>query len=804
MFVFETDDDLFITELINDSRILHVEKDAITSHISNVLPISVINQSPSPPQKFTRTITHKGSTVDDTLITGYGNQHYWPLNHLMKKDFTLASNATYNSYSYSKTGSNVDAYIIDTGVSSKHPFLFDSAGNTRVHGLPGFGFQEVTGVTLTEPGSGYYDPPLVFFIGGGGTGAVATTTISPYAYDNNYAPIPRYVTSITLISGGSGYTSTPTVEIFGGGMDIPSGAWPAEASCGINGEDDDGHGTNCAQCIGGDGHNGLYSSGNGGGGPGVAKECKFYAVKVFDNSGQGASSVTLAGINAVIAHNDSTDVNYKGNTRPSLINYSINNVYPVYNVGPDAYNFQNQLEYDLFFDDETGSWTSTLTADALKTATTPSSVTVQPIHVIHSTGNGYVVKEGSGYSWQWYGRMGPMQARTNMGMIARTQVESGNTDPGQGNTICVGATEQFNRGNDNLMKPANFSNYGSSSLSIWAPGKDVIVANWEWTLNNTVGDVVAISGTSFSTPYVAGLVALRLEDKPTELPADTKEWLLNTSTGGSTLDSISTLLDPVSLSTNPISASGHRIHVNWPGHNLVEGDILQVSNSTGLNLSAVWQQQIPADKINGWHYIFRTDDNNIRWIQSIPVSSCPAGGGSSVQVAKVTDTFEETDGMYQSEVYKGQNPYSATLTRFHAGGSDVWNYFPVDYSDNKFFYSPYQEYTVVWAVAAGSLGTFSLGDSINVVLSAQMISDTTETPMAVTYSIDSLPIGTNYDIITSTLTGILGFNGIFNFTITADNGYFEETRSYNYSIVEPVYSSMSDGITLSDGIWQVN
>ncbi|KMQ58577.1 hypothetical protein ACM46_21255 [Chryseobacterium angstadtii] len=68
----------------------------------------------------------------------------------------------------------------------------------------------VTGVTLTNGGSGYTSPPTVnFYAGGsivnGGTKARATATVSG-----------GVVTGITINNGGTGYTSAPTVTVSGG------------------------------------------------------------------------------------------------------------------------------------------------------------------------------------------------------------------------------------------------------------------------------------------------------------------------------------------------------------------------------------------------------------------------------------------------------------------------------------------------------------------------------------------------------------------------------------------------------------
>jgi hypothetical protein len=62
----------------------------------------------------------------------------------------------------------------------------------------------VTGITLTDPGSGYAAAPAVV-LSGLGSGATATSVMS------------FQVTTVVVLSGGTGYTSAPTVRIAGGG-----------------------------------------------------------------------------------------------------------------------------------------------------------------------------------------------------------------------------------------------------------------------------------------------------------------------------------------------------------------------------------------------------------------------------------------------------------------------------------------------------------------------------------------------------------------------------------------------------------
>lgn len=71
-------------------------------------------------------------------------------------------------------------------------------------------------LTVTDPGSGYTAVPSVSFTGGGGTGAAATATVTNGT-----------VTSITVTNAGTGYTTAPTVVI------APPGATATAAANGV-------------------------------------------------------------------------------------------------------------------------------------------------------------------------------------------------------------------------------------------------------------------------------------------------------------------------------------------------------------------------------------------------------------------------------------------------------------------------------------------------------------------------------------------------------------------------------------------
>ena len=74
------------------------------------------------------------------------------------------------------------------------------------------------GCIVTNGGSGYTTPPQVQFIGGGGSGASGTATVSD-----------GQVTAITMTNAGAGYTSPPTIQI-----DPPNGLLIGQTNATLN------------------------------------------------------------------------------------------------------------------------------------------------------------------------------------------------------------------------------------------------------------------------------------------------------------------------------------------------------------------------------------------------------------------------------------------------------------------------------------------------------------------------------------------------------------------------------------------
>jgi len=93
------------------------------------------------------------------------------------------------------------------------------------------------------------------------------------------------------------------------------------------------------------------------------------------------------------------------------------------------------------------------------------------------------------------------------------------------NVVSVGAFT-------NKGSKASFSNYGSHSVHVFAPGQDIYS-----TVNK--GGYASMSGTSMATPHVSGVVGLLLSKEPNLSPFEIRERLIKTSTDNSKLSGLS-------------------------------------------------------------------------------------------------------------------------------------------------------------------------------------------------------------------------------------------------------------------------
>ncbi len=145
-----------------------------------------------------------GTGMED-LVTGIGSPTTISLDLAARKMYWTDSDWSGQTNRIQRAnldGSNVEVVVTDYfawGIAvAPSPVVAPHQATATAQVVNGF----VVGATITDPGYGYTNAPLVEIVGGGGTGATAIASISNGA-----------VTAITVTGAGKGYTSTPIVRI---------------------------------------------------------------------------------------------------------------------------------------------------------------------------------------------------------------------------------------------------------------------------------------------------------------------------------------------------------------------------------------------------------------------------------------------------------------------------------------------------------------------------------------------------------------------------------------------------------------
>ena len=384
-------------------------------------------------------------------------------------------------------------------------------------------------------------------------------------------------------------------------------------------EDDNGHGTYCAVLTGG-----IKC--------GVANQTKFYALKCFSSAGSGSLSTIMAAYQAVINHNDSTNGNYKGNTRPAVINSSFGATQP---SGSVPYVELNEAGTDAGFDIELYDETEKAVVDA-------------NIVLVRSAGNGF--KDASDSF------LGPLQGRFQAGTRSAGYPDGDvNTVDTNIASISVGATDYNDRW-------ADFSNYGSG-VTVTAPGQHITVPNYNWTTNTpytSVSNYGNIGGTSFSGPITAGVICQFIADNSYThstgtLPVLCKNWVRGSGNAGN-YAAVSTTAYPTNtaieykLDTDPFSVSS--------GSNIIQIYYNSADSSAFLNkIGKKLQFRVGASSLSvgginikeesqTWYGITGQNAAN-NYIEITIVNSGTSNekaGGSNNYGCIISDTHEGTDG----------------------------------------------------------------------------------------------------------------------------------------------------------------
>ena len=384
-------------------------------------------------------------------------------------------------------------------------------------------------------------------------------------------------------------------------------------------EDDNAHGTWCANLIGG-----IKS--------GVAHKVKFYALKCFSSGGSGSLSGIMNAYQAVINHNDSGNANYKGNTRPAIINASFGSTQP---SGSFPYVELNEAGTDAGFDVELYDETEKDVVDA-------------NIVLVRSAGNGFKDSSDS--------FLGPLQGRFQAGTRSAGYPDGDvNTVDTNIASISVGATDYNDRW-------ADFSNYGSG-VTVTAPGQHITTPQYNWTTNTpytSVSNYNVIQGTSFSGPITCGVVcqfiaANNYNLSTSTLPVLCKNWIRSNGDPGN-YAAVSTTAYPANtaheykLPTNPFAVSS--------GSNVIKIYYNSVDSAAFLNkIGKKIQLRVPNtglvvggldiyDISGTWWGITGQDAAN-NYIEITVINSATSNevaGGTGNYMCVISDTHEGTDG----------------------------------------------------------------------------------------------------------------------------------------------------------------
>lgn len=140
------------------------------------------------------------------------------------------------------------------------------------------------------------------------------------------------------------------------------------------------------------------------------------------------------------------------------------------------------------------------------------------------------------------------------------------------NVIAVGATDSSNNRSD-------FSSYGSA-VDVVAPGQGSIKSTM-WTKGNqTSAYSSSLAGTSFASPIVAGVVALKIGQEPDITPAEVRSELIS--------------------SANKVNGMGNNFFTNYYGYGLIDAYKLfhQASCNNTTDSPSGNGQQILSEKHN--------------------------------------------------------------------------------------------------------------------------------------------------------------------------------------------------------------
>jgi subtilisin family serine protease len=388
-------------------------------------------------------------------------------------------------------------------------------------------------------------------------------------------------------------------------------------------------------------------------------------------------------------------------------------------------------------------------------------VTVVPVRVLGCQGSGATSGVIAGVDWVTANAVKPAVANMSLGGGASSSLDNAVT-----NSINSGVTYAVAAGNSNAnacnYSPAraaaaitvgattssdaraSYSNFGSC-LDVFAPGSSITSA---WSTSNTATNT--ISGTSMSSPHVAGVAALVLQGAPGASAETVRNTIVSSGTTGVVTGagsgSPNVLLfsltgggspspDPVNEPpTASFTASCSELTCSFNGSGSTDDGTIQTyawmfgDGSTGSGVTT------SRSYASGGTYTVTltvTDDDGASANTSQNVTAAEPSGGTSIFVQDITGTSARVGGSQW---------WRATVTILVHNGSGA----------------PASGVTVTGGWSAGASGSTSCTTGSSGTCSIQSSNIKTSTTASVTWTVGSLALsGTTYDPSSNVKTSVV-------------------------------------------------
>lgn len=419
-----------------------------------------------------RIVPHAVQTSDFTKQTLFGTASgttvNWALNRCSSNTNNYGTGTTStNTYNYTADGTGVDVVIMDTGINTAHPEFNYANGTSRIQQIDWY---SVTGTSGTMPVGFYTDT------NGHGTSVASVVAGKTFGWAKN-AKI--YVMNVLGAAGTTIDTAT--------GFDL------------IN---------------------------------------KFHVQKAVD---------PVLGVKRPTVVNGSWGVvGYAINSGSPYNPYSGHTIYLGYQIWGGSYRgtpwsgYVIHPEYAL---DGTNSGTYTNTSgnasvlyaiNGYSTAydTALTNMIANGVHYIKSSGNDHTKQDiSTGADYNNYVSIISSIDGNGQPVLSNTYYNRP-CSPWANGCVSVGASDTTAY-SSTLDKRATFSSYGTA-VDIYAPGVGIVcagIAAGNTYAGNSSYYQVNESGTSFSSPEVAGAMSLFLQQNPGASPANAKKWVTSNNQG---------------------------------------------------------------------------------------------------------------------------------------------------------------------------------------------------------------------------------------------------------------------------------